>query len=121
MHGPATTALATTQTRLHPGEDHVISGLRRRHAGPDGIDNARALVAHDDRRRDRGQAALDREIAVTHTAGGELDANLARARVRQLHRLDGEWLLEAPQNGCLHVILPGVSMPPASHPTGMSV
>src|SRR5438034_729311 len=70
-------------------------------AGPDRLDDARALVAEHAGER-HGQVAGDGvQVAVAHAAGAEADEHLAVARVADGQRLDRERLADRVQDGGL--------------------
>jgi hypothetical protein len=75
--------------------DHVVAGRERGHAGPDRLDDARALVAEHARRvAARVGTGRGIEVGVADTARREPDERLARLRLLQLDVLDDEWLPE---------------------------
>ena len=59
-------------------------GGRRLDAGPDGLDDPRALVAEDHRRRPRPLAADHVQVAAAHADGGHAHEHLALARLGHL-------------------------------------
>ncbi len=61
-------------------EHHVVAGLQRRHALAHLLDDAGALVAEHDRRRQRDGAVLDGQVGVADARRDDLHLALAGAR-----------------------------------------
>ena len=66
------------------------------------FDDTGAFVAEDARRRE-GQRAVDhREVGVTDAAGADVHDDVARSRLRRVHLLDHQRLVETHEDGCPH-------------------
>ena len=63
------------------------------HPRPDGLDDARALVAHRHRGRSRPLPIADMQVGMTHARGQDPNPDLALARVVELERLDLDFLI----------------------------
>src|SRR5262249_39778481 len=98
-------------------EDDRVAFLHRRHAGADGVDDARALVTEDDRRRIRDRAVDDAEIRVAEARGADRDAHPADAGVLHAPVLDRH-ATPAPvvTRGAHHPALPTRSTRPGRAP-----
>ena len=69
----------------------MIAGSHVLHAGPDGLDHSRALVAEHDREAPGAQMAFSQvEVGVTHARRRHPNQDLARARRVEQHLLHGE-------------------------------
>ncbi len=95
-HVPAP-ARATHAARDEPRQRDELADAGRRHALPDGLDDARPLVAHDDRRRAIPLAVADMEVGVAHARGEHPHADLARPRLAQLELADDDRLPRPPR------------------------
>ena len=82
----------------HPRERDRIAHLRRQHAGPDGVDDARALVAEHHRQVVRPGAVHDVEVGAADAGGGDAHAHLARLRLAELDLLDAQRSAGLPQD-----------------------
>ena len=83
-------ARATATAGRHPRERDGIADARRQHAGADGVDDPRALVAEHHRQVVRPHAVHDVEIGAADARGGDAHAHLARLRLAQLDLLDAQ-------------------------------
>jgi hypothetical protein len=88
-----------------PGEDDVVAGRDRRHAGADLLDDARALVAEYHGQRVRRHARNHVPVAVADAARLDADEDLAVARGGQLDLLDAEGLSDPPEDGGAHDLI----------------
>src|SRR5262249_46540417 len=86
---PSALALPAAQARRIPRQRDLPADGRRIEARTDRLDDARALVAEDDRARADPVAVADVQIGVADAGGGQADEDLARARLVEPQRLDG--------------------------------
>src|SRR5436190_11769565 len=92
---PRAAAMDALATFRREQRDHMVARRERRDAGPDDLDDARALVPEHARRvAARVGAGRRVEIGVTDAAGDDADQRLARFRSLQLDVLDDERLPE---------------------------
>ena len=79
--------------------DHVVAGSDERHARPDRLDDARALVPEHARRvAGRVGARGGVQVGVADAARGQPDERLAGLRLREVDLLDDERLPELLEN-----------------------
>ena len=70
--------------------DHVVAGRKPAHGAADGMHDAGAFVAVNGRVRAVEIAVAAVQIGLAHAARHDADDHLVRARLAQLHGLDGE-------------------------------
>ena len=72
--------------------------LRREHAGADGLDDARALVAEHHRQVVGPHAVHDVQVGAADAGSGDAHAHLARLRLAELDLLDAQRSARLPQH-----------------------
>ena len=72
------------------GQDHGVARRRRRHARPDRLDGAGALVAQHDRQREAQRAVRGGQVGVADAHPRDPHQNLAGARRVDLNLLERE-------------------------------
>jgi hypothetical protein len=82
------------------GADDVVARLQPGHAGADLLDDARALVAADDREPRHDVAMPEVLVGVAQTRGDEADQHLPRLGLVEVDLGDLERLPDGAQNGC---------------------
>ena len=92
-------------------EDHMVARGQPVHAGPDLLDDARSLVASDDRQRERQVAGHEVLVGVAQPGADQPDEDLAVLGRVEVDLLDAPVLAYLPQDRCsgLHADLPRVS------------
>ena len=85
----------------HERQDHLLSGTHRGHAGANGLDCARALVAQHHRQGYRSVSVHEVAVAAADAGGADFNQHFPCLGVVQLHIFDNQGRLWFVKNGGL--------------------
>ncbi|GEM_PF-6769646 len=101
-------AVAALAARRHPAQHDVVADGERGDAFAEFGDDARALVAHDERGGGVPLTPLHVEVGMADAGGGDLDAHLARLRGGERDVGDLYGRAGFTEHYSFHVVLPDV-------------